>query len=133
MDQALLFVYGTLRRGFNNPWQQILENKGSWLGTATTSGYLFDLGPYPGAIYDPEGDLITGDLYDIQGKTSHSLLAELDEYEGEEYRRIRIEAQCNGSRKNNVFFYEYLGQTNPDMQILPADYHIYLQGSYRCT
>lgn len=131
MDQALLFVYGTLRRGFNNQWQQILESKASWLGTATTSGYLFDLGPYPGAKYAPEGDLITGDLYAIQGKSSQNLIAELDEYEGEEYTRIWIQTECNGKKKNNVFFYEYLGKTNPDMRIFPADYQVYLQRSYR--
>lgn len=71
---ALLFVYGTLRRGLvNHHWLA----QAQWLGESSMVGVdLHDLGPFPMAIRG-EGTVL-GELY----RVTESLLARLDRFEG---------------------------------------------------
>src|SRR2546425_1185234 len=56
----LLFVYGTLMRGF--PLHPLLEGQAEYLGEAATPGLLFDLGRYPAALKSATGE-IRGEIY----------------------------------------------------------------------
>ena len=84
-----IFVYGSLKRGFNN--HAFLRGQ-SFLGTArTAAGFrLFDLGDYPGMIAWP------GDQAGIEGEVwavDAACLARLDQLEGTAeglYRRAAI-------------------------------------------
>lgn len=85
-NPTLIFVYGTLKRGFcNHPF---LRGQ-TFIGPArTVPGYrLFNLGGYPGMVKLPEDRLgVSGEIWSVDEKC----LVELDYLEGLEeglYRR----------------------------------------------
>ena len=85
---ALLFVYGTLKRGCRNHRQmagQAFVNQ-----ARTTPGFrLVDLGGYPGIVPDPAGGAVEGEVWAVDAKA----LRRLDGFEGTEsglYRRAQI-------------------------------------------
>ena len=77
---ALLFVYGTLRKGF--PSHQILQRlHARLLGRGHVRGRLFDLGKYPGAVENAdEGEFVSGEVYRLP--RAAMALRVLDRYEG---------------------------------------------------
>jgi gamma-glutamylcyclotransferase (GGCT)/AIG2-like uncharacterized protein YtfP len=85
-DQALdcrrVFVYGTLRRGFDNPGREILEAHAGFLDEAELAGQLHDLGAYP-ALVCPAGDPVPvrGEVYELMHAPERGL-ERLDRYEG---------------------------------------------------
>lgn len=76
---ALLFVYGTLRSGMDNPYRRLLAERAECIGPARFRGLLYEVAGYPAMIpaTDTEG-WVRGELYRID---DHSLLPRLDEYE----------------------------------------------------
>ncbi len=75
-----LFVYGTLMRASRSPYAQLLRTRAQFVGEGWTPGRLYNLGRYPGAVFD--GDATTkvhGELFLLRGE---ALLAALDAYEG---------------------------------------------------
>ncbi len=83
----LLFVYGTLRSGFDNQWAKMLRLHSDFLGPATVFGTLHQFGNYPAFRPVPAGE-VTGELYRLH--TPETTLSALDEYEGDEYERVTI-------------------------------------------
>jgi len=91
-----LFVYGTLAPGFD-AWP-VLE---SWLIGATradaVAGRLYDTGRgYPAATFgrfDTDG-LVHGTVVVLDPERAGVALAELDRYEGHEYRRISVRTEA---------------------------------------
>ncbi|GAB4042593.1 gamma-glutamylcyclotransferase family protein [Spirosoma jeollabukense] len=81
-DSDLLFVYGTLRPSFTNTHAQYLHKHSQYVGDGKFWGQLFDLGNYPGAIYQPETTAVVyGSIFNISANKPH-LLTYLDNYEG---------------------------------------------------
>lgn len=78
MSGALLFVYGTLRAGFDGPMARWLRGVAPVLGRATARGALYRVDTYPGFVPGDEG-VVTGDLFALPDPAA--LLAQLDEYE----------------------------------------------------
>ena len=84
-----LFVYGSL--GPNRPNAHILESVGgSWI-KATVKGYLKNRGwgaqlGYPALVLDSEGEDIDGLVFQSENLPEH--WDQLDEFEGDEYKRI---------------------------------------------
>ncbi|MBP7949651.1 MAG: gamma-glutamylcyclotransferase [Verrucomicrobiales bacterium] len=84
----LLFVYGTLRRGFANPHADFLAQHSRFLGMASIPGTLFLLGgsaqdgfSYPGAVWDSAStQRVTGELLQLHDPSLCFRL--LDHYEG---------------------------------------------------
>ena len=92
-----LFVYGTLRNGFENEYAQLLQKQAKVVGMGYFFGFLYDLGQYPGAVYDPAGTYrVFGDIILLQDE---KILDILDAYEGvdawapppHEYKREIVE------------------------------------------
>jgi gamma-glutamylcyclotransferase (GGCT)/AIG2-like uncharacterized protein YtfP len=87
----LLFVYGSLKRGFR--LHRHLQ-PGRFLGAAHTEpGYaLYRLDWYPGMVAEPGSGVVTGELYEIP----EALLPFLDEVESVPhlYQRAQIEINC---------------------------------------
>jgi gamma-glutamylaminecyclotransferase len=89
---ALLFVYGTLKRGCCN--HRYLADQ-TFVGTARTqAGYrLYDLGGYPGiAAHGDDREGVVGEVWSV----SDQALIELDRFEGVHeglYRRVPIPLQ----------------------------------------
>ncbi len=82
-NPTALFVYGTLRRGFDNPFARRLRREAEFLSPATLPGaFLVDLGAYPGMLRgNNSARAVAGDLFRLPANPA-PLLAALDAYEG---------------------------------------------------
>lgn len=91
-----MFVYGSLKKGFhNNP----VLGDSEFIGVDIVEGYsMADLGAYPMAYSDPDGEII-GELYYITPET----LEELDRLESEGSYYVRELA--DGLVYENFFIY----------------------------
>jgi gamma-glutamylcyclotransferase (GGCT)/AIG2-like uncharacterized protein YtfP len=80
MTSDLLFVYGTLMRGFDHPMAQLLSRSADFLGPARCRGRLYLIKHYPGLVMagDP-ADVVFGELYRLRQPVE--LLREFDMYE----------------------------------------------------
>ena len=76
---SLLFVYGTLMKGFHEEWQR--EAGAEFVTRGTIKANLYDLGDYPGArqFIADRGGRVSGELYRL--RDSASALRMLDQYE----------------------------------------------------
>lgn len=103
---SCIFVYGTLRQGYENPHARRLRAMTIFLGTATLRGELYlctgGTFPYPVARYLPGAEtLVVGEIYDLHH--DDEILHELDRYEGvgpgfpepQEYVRAVVSVLCN--------------------------------------
>jgi len=78
-----LFVYGSLRSGFNHPAYAYIKDNFTLLGDAKVRGLLYDLGEYPAAVPDNGDDFIIGELYVMKEDQDFSwVIAQIDDYEG---------------------------------------------------
>jgi gamma-glutamylaminecyclotransferase len=87
VERALLFVYGTLRRGFANA--QCMGSATFERAAATAPAYsLYDFGAYPALVQGGDG-VVVGELY----RVSDAELTRLDEFEGcpELYQRVLVD------------------------------------------
>ena len=116
--EELLFVYGTLRRGYGHPLHQEILNHARPLGLARYQGYLYDLGPYPAATPAPAGlGGVMGEVYALENPGP--LLNTLDVYEGcmdpngqpGEYRPERVPVTLETG--NTVLAWIYLYNSAP--------------------
>jgi gamma-glutamylcyclotransferase (GGCT)/AIG2-like uncharacterized protein YtfP len=80
MTCDLLFVYGTLMRGFDHPMARLLSRSADHLGEARCRGRLHLIKHYPGLVLsnDP-ADAVFGELYRL--RHPNELLSEFDMYE----------------------------------------------------
>lgn len=75
-----LFVYGTLKSSFENPYAQQLRREATLLGRAQMPGRLYRVSSYPGMRpARAPNDLITGELYELHQPSK--TLEVLDEWE----------------------------------------------------
>ncbi len=95
-----LFVYGTLRPSLGHAAAGLLADVTRSLGAAVVAGgALFDLGRYPGMTLDATpADSVRGEVVALEARHARALLARLDAYEGDEYRRLRVEARLDDER-----------------------------------
>lgn len=133
---SLLFVYGTLRAFVDIPMARLLRSQARHLGVVSTSGRLYDLGPYPG-MKPPRcaGDRVTGDLYSL--RAPRALLRTLDAYEagdvGRErprFVRVRTIVHLADGRRRAAWSYLYRPPVRASGRIRGGDYSAHLNGSY---
>jgi gamma-glutamylcyclotransferase (GGCT)/AIG2-like uncharacterized protein YtfP len=80
MTSDLLFVYGTLMRGFDHPMAQLLARSADFIGEARCRGRLYLVKHYPGLLLsDAAGDVVFGELFRLRRPAE--LLREFDMYE----------------------------------------------------
>lgn len=80
MTSDLLFVYGTLMRGFDHPMAQLLSRSADFIGEARCQGRLYLVKHYPGLVLsDDPADIVFGELYRLRQPAE--LLREFDMYE----------------------------------------------------
>ena len=101
MDTNYLFVYGLLKSTFENEAAQLVRSHCELIGEGSFRGYLYDLGEYPGVIYDESSPYIVhGEVFKII-QNKDELIQILDEFEGvgdqfeqpNEYRKEIIPVQ----------------------------------------
>jgi gamma-glutamylcyclotransferase (GGCT)/AIG2-like uncharacterized protein YtfP len=108
--EPLLFVYGTLMRGF--PLHALLAGRADFVGDGEVAGLLFDLGRYPAALRDG-GGVISGEVYRLKDP---GLWLALDSAEGSQYHRGEVGVRLAGGRQITAYIYWYVG---PLRQVLP--------------
>ncbi|CAG5071610.1 hypothetical protein DYBT9623_03605 [Dyadobacter sp. CECT 9623] len=74
-----LFTYGTLKKGFDNPFAEKLAAVSNYVGEGYFHGKLYKIDWYPGAVYEPQSaEKVYGEIFEI---LDPGILQELDEYE----------------------------------------------------
>ncbi|MFN8250394.1 MAG: gamma-glutamylcyclotransferase family protein [Ferruginibacter sp.] len=130
-----LFVYGSLRSGFQHDAFQYMAQYFNLLGAATVRGKLFDKGDYPVAIPVTEDAFIQGELYTAKEAHEFSyIIGQLDDYEGlyvEEgetasYKREETLVDCNG-QQYTAWIYWYAGPVDGLPAVASGDVLQYLQ------
>lgn len=77
----------------------------TFVGFGTVAAELYDLGPYPGAV--PSGDpraRVEGEVYRL---AAIDALARLDEHEGEEFARRRVDVTLASGDVESAWIYWY--------------------------
>jgi gamma-glutamylcyclotransferase (GGCT)/AIG2-like uncharacterized protein YtfP len=116
VEAELLFVYGTLMRGF--ALHAMLERCADFVGAGQTAGLLFDLGRYP-AARPGGGGLIHGEVYRL--RDPGSWLA-LDSAEGSQYHRGETGVRMAGGEQVTAYIYWYVGPLSRAVPIPGGDY-----------
>jgi gamma-glutamylcyclotransferase (GGCT)/AIG2-like uncharacterized protein YtfP len=121
-----LFVYGTLRSGFQNQYARLLAEEETLLGRARIRGKLYDIGRYPGLVLSsaPQ-ELVIGEVYRLQDPDR--TLATLDRYEGAEFTRVAatilLEAgELEAGEQLPAWVYVYNRPVAEGSRILSGDY-----------
>jgi gamma-glutamylcyclotransferase (GGCT)/AIG2-like uncharacterized protein YtfP len=107
-----LFVYGTLRGVSPHPMARRLAARAKLLGAASAPGVLYDLGAYPGALFDlASRGRVRGEVYALHA--SDPLLRAIDAYEGcaegeatnSGFRRVPLVVTLDGGRQLEAWSY----------------------------
>jgi gamma-glutamylcyclotransferase (GGCT)/AIG2-like uncharacterized protein YtfP len=106
----LLFVYGTLRSGFDNRCARLLRAGAERVGLATVPGGIYRVRHFPAYRPLPVGE-VQGELYRI--KRPEKILRDLDEYEGPEFERVIV---------NNAWIYQYRNRLPEESRIASGDF-----------
>ena len=101
-----LFVYGSLGPG--RPNEHVLRAIGGTWEEAAVNGYLKPQGwgaemGYPGIVLDDTGDEIKGYIFCSYKLDDH--WDELDDFEGEEYKRVLISVKTKDKMAVEAYIY----------------------------
>ncbi len=113
VERERVFVYGTLRRGGA---QGCRMDAAQWLGTGRVRGELFRVSWYPGLVLREDGGFVKGDVFAVDD----DLLESLDEYEGGEYRRVRVVVE--GDAAGDAWIWEWAGEVPEGGRIISGDW-----------
>jgi gamma-glutamylcyclotransferase (GGCT)/AIG2-like uncharacterized protein YtfP len=113
----LLFVYGTLRSSFDNEYARLLRLQAEFVGRAVVSGSIYGVSHYPAFKPEPAGN-VHGELYRLTDP--EATLSALDEYEGDKFERVRVDAFA--ATNVSAWIYRYTGDTPPDSRIASGDF-----------
>jgi gamma-glutamylcyclotransferase (GGCT)/AIG2-like uncharacterized protein YtfP len=131
-----LFVYGSLRQGFQNPAYEYMSRYFTLLGNAKVKGHLYDLGSFPAAKPTEEDAWIVGELYRINSPAEFSwAIAQIDDYEGlvveadEQplYRRDSTTAVLADGSSHPSWVYWYNGDVAGKPLVPSGDILVYLR------
>ena len=131
MQTEFLFVYGTLMSLFNNSMAQYLRNNSWLINNGYFNGYLFDLGNFPGAVYNSQvKSKVYGEVYQVN--RIEEVLKTLDNYEGVDdpnfniYKRKIIPVNIN-KKIINATTYVYIKPFASFKKIESGNYSEYLK------
>jgi gamma-glutamylcyclotransferase (GGCT)/AIG2-like uncharacterized protein YtfP len=122
-----LFVYGTLLDD-KNEFGNYLKNNCTFYQNGRFNGRLYDIGDYPGAVYQPEFDgFVNGSIFVIN--SAEKTLKILDDYEGfgeeqpqpNEFIRELIEVKTDGA-PISCWVYLYSLPVDGKRQIISGKY-----------
>jgi gamma-glutamylcyclotransferase (GGCT)/AIG2-like uncharacterized protein YtfP len=130
-----LFVYGSLRSGFQSPAYEYISRFFTLVCEAKVKGRLFDMGSYPAAVPASDDVFIAGELYIIKDEDEFSwAIGQLDDYEGvnvesdevQLYRRELSEA-ITGNENITAWMYWYNQDVNGRPEIASGDVIEYMK------
>ena len=114
MTSDLLFVYGTLMRGYDHPMAQLLSRSADFVGEAHCRAKLYLVKHYPGLVLsDDAGDIAYGEVFRL--RQASQLLREFDMYEAcgdgfaepTEYVRRLLQVALSDGAQLEVWTYLY--------------------------
>jgi gamma-glutamylcyclotransferase (GGCT)/AIG2-like uncharacterized protein YtfP len=114
-----LFVYGTLRSEFSNPYARRLHAESHLAGRASVAGSIYLIDHYPAYRPDPHGE-VHGELYHL--KTPAETLEALDHYEGTDFRRVRTRILTGGMAGQPAWIYEFESDPPASARIESGDF-----------
>ena len=131
-DHYKIFVYGSLREGFQHPAYQYISRYFSFVSAGRIRGILYDMGEYPAAMPCAEDNFIVGELYEIKNEEEFAYAIEqLDDYEGlcpEEqegetalFKRIITDVYLNNNEITKAWVYWYNRDVNGKSVITSGD------------
>ena len=130
-----LFVYGSLRSGFQHPAYAYISDNFTLVGPGKIKGRLYDMGEYPAAIPAEEGAFIIGELYQLKENLDfYWVIEQIDDYEGinvEEgetplFKRETVDVYLN-DRTITAWVYWYNGDVTNRPVIKSGDILEYIQ------
>lgn len=123
VESGHLFVYGTLREDTGHPASRLLRRGARVLGSAVMTGCLYDLGSHPGAVRSPDPEhRIHGLCYRIEPGREELLLAELDRYEGPDFRRETVSVTLANAESVAAWVYLYVRPPPAERRIESGDW-----------
>jgi len=131
-----LFVYGSLRQGFNHAAYEYITKYFNLLGKGKAKGRLCDLGEYPAAVSCEEHFEIIGELYEIINEDEFDYaIAQLDDYEGVDasydqtalYERAVTEVLLDNGSSTQANIYWYTGEVAGKPVVESGDVLQYIQ------
>ena len=134
-DTTSLFVYGSLRSGFQHAAYQYLAKYFHLIGDAKVKGKLYDKVEYCVAVATGEERFIIGELYEINSAAEFPYaIVQLDDYEGlfveagekALFKRELITVYCNGSEYTS-WIYLFNDSFEGLSEIETGDVLLYLQ------
>jgi gamma-glutamylcyclotransferase (GGCT)/AIG2-like uncharacterized protein YtfP len=132
-----LFVYGSLRQGFQHEAYNYISRYFAPVGPARVKGRLYDLGDYPAALPTDGEFFIAGELYHIKNKEEFEwAIGQIDDYEGLNvepgetplYRRDKAQALLADGSINDAWVYWYNRQVDGKPVIESGDVLDWLRG-----
>ncbi len=133
----LLFVYGSLRSGFQHEAYQYMARYFQLVGPAVVKGILYDMGDYPVAVPTTEEKFLQGELYSLSENNDFSyVIGQLDDYEGvfaepeqtPMYKREVAMVYLNGQQEAcTAWIYWYNGTVNGLPEAATGDVLEYLR------
>jgi len=118
--EPLLFVYGTLMRGFT--LHALLEGRAESVADGEVPGLLFDLGRYPAALRG-EGGLVRGEVYRLKDP---ALWRALDSAEGSQYHRGEVGVRMSSGGDMTAAIYWFVAPLAGAVPIPGGDYRAHL-------
>jgi gamma-glutamylcyclotransferase (GGCT)/AIG2-like uncharacterized protein YtfP len=124
-----IFVYGSLRSGFQSPAYEYISKYFTLVSEAKVKGRLYDMGSYPAAVPTEDEVYITGELYDLKNPEDFAwAIEQIDAYEGvnpEEgepvsYVRDRVQVYY-ADQTTEAWVYWYKGNIDDQPQIVSGD------------
>ena len=125
---SVLFVYGTLRPFVDIEMANWLRRVARYLGPATASGRLYDLGAYPGMrAARGRGEHVTGDVYRVMNPR---VLRVLDRYEAgargkARFVRERCVVELSSGGRRSAWVYRYRCSVVGAARIASGDYRLH--------
>jgi gamma-glutamylcyclotransferase (GGCT)/AIG2-like uncharacterized protein YtfP len=120
-DEAceMVFVYGTLRRGGSNQWRMA---QARFMAEGVVRGRLYRIDWFPGFVADENAGQVRGEIFMADADT----MAALDEFEGSEYRRVKIAVEnvdaIDSGSIIEAWIWEWLGEVNESQRIASGDW-----------
>lgn len=132
----LIFVYGTLLQGIQSNVAQYFHANADFVGEGEMLGGLYDLGKYPGAVYDEKSiKKVYGHVFRLKNPTT--VLGVLDQYEGcppdrpqpTEYVRQQVPIEIGNQGKQLCWVYVFNLSTEKLSRIESGNYLDFVGGN----
>lgn len=130
--QLNLFIYGTFLPEVVAPEIRPIMNSLDTLGVGYMRGKLYDLGNYPGAIFEPEGNWIIGRVYRLPEFSLVKFFDSQEDYNSHDlaeslFIRQIVPVQMQEGKAIECWTYIYNQTTSHFPSIESGDYLAYLR------